>query len=293
MPEGVRWWTENAARFAETRKGSERWKRTMRHYLGGLAVNFPRAGVDCPSTPANLTRNHVLALREADLWAPTTTRAVFLVLRWFAAWARNPVAEDEELWALPTGSPVRRRWLTEGQLAAVWNAAQGRERLVIALEGFNGLRRCEVLRLRVRDLDLAADAPQMTVLGKGLNGGKWRTIPITPFAYSELLSASVGLGPNARLYTLHERTADHDVRAACVRAGLGPNWSGHDFRRTFGRLAYESGVGLVELQYLYGHASPAMTAHYIGLDQLNARAQLARWTDRMKAVAAHPQVVPA
>jgi len=56
---------------------------------------------------------------------------------------------------------------------------------------------------------------------------------------------------------------------AAQRAGFpdkGIRVSHHDLRRTFGRLANASGMNLVSLQGLYGHASPELSAHYIGLD---------------------------
>ncbi len=264
----------------------------MRQYLTGLVGNFPRVGVACPSTPANLAEIHVLRLKDGGLWAPTTLRQMLLVLRWFARWAGNPLADRADLWETPGGAPVRRRWLTAEQLAALYNAARGRQRLVVALEGFNGLRRIEVLRLRAKDVDLTVSRPEIHVLGKGKNGGKWRTIPLTPFAYGELIGACHGKSPTDRLYPFHERTADHDIRRASVAAGLGIHVSGHDLRRTFGRLSYEAGVGLVELKYLYGHESVDMTAHYIGLDDRAARAGLARFADGFRGlVDASPQGV--
>ncbi|HEV2165518.1 MAG TPA: site-specific integrase, partial [Thermoplasmata archaeon] len=183
-------------------------------------------------------------------------------------------------------TPVHRRWLTADQLGELWIAARGRERLLVALEGFNGLRRVEVLRLRVRDLNLTLPNPTMNVLGKGRDGGKWRTIPVQQVAYAALVEASAGLAQGDRLYTFHERTADHDLRAAAVRAGLGIRVAGHDLRRSFGRIGYQAGVSLVDLKYLYGHESVDMTAHYIGLDMSEAARGLSRFGETMASVIA-------
>lgn len=287
VPTGVRWWKEQAEAFVGERKRvSERWRKTMRQILGSVPAALQRSGRPSPSSPYDLTEDDIRALKESHVWAVSTTKTNLLVLRWFCQWSENPISEDEELWVTPQGIPVRRRWLSADQLGRLWVAARGRERLLVALEGFNGLRRIEVLRLRVRDLDLRLPEPTMHVLGKGKNGGKWRTIPVQQVAYAALVESSAGLAPADPLYRFHERTADHDLRAAGQRAGLGIQISGHDLRRSFGRIAYQNGVSLVDLKYLYGHESVDMTAHYIGLDMSEAARGLSVFGERMRAAIA-------
>jgi integrase len=291
VPEGVRWWTEEGARFVDGKcRISERWRRAMRQVLGAVPRALVRAGRPAPVSPRGIVAADVRALKERSGWAPSTLKTNLLVLRWFVRWAGNPVAETEDVWVTPRGASIHRRWLTASQLGALWEASRGRERLLVALEGFNGLRRIEVLRLRVRDLNLALPNPTMNVLGKGRDGGKWRTIPVQQVAYAALVEASAEMGPNDRLYTLHKRTADHDLRAAAVRAGLGIRVSGHDLRRSFGRIAYQAGVSLVDLKYLYGHESVDMTAHYIGLDESAARKGLEAFGEAMRT---HLTALPA
>lgn len=256
--------------------------------IGSIPDALERAGRGRPSTPRAVMEADVRALKSASGWAPSTLKTDLIVLRGFLRWSGNPVANVEEPWLTPHGAPVNRRWLTAPQLGALWCAARGRERLLVSLEGFNGLRRIEVLRLRVRDLDLALPNPRMNVLGKGRDGGKWRTIPVQSTAYAALLETTAALGPNERIYRYHERTADHDIRAAANRAGLGIRVSGHDLRRTFGRVAYQAGVSLVDLRYIYGHESVDMTAHYIGLDDAAARRGLESFGEAMRAFVSAP-----
>ena len=290
MPNGARWWTEQAERFVDGKcRVGDSWRRAMREILiGSIPAALERAGRARPSTPRAVTEADVWALKACSSWAPSTLRTDLIVLRGFLRWAGNPVAEPEETWATTHGAPVHRRWLTAQQLGAPWCGARGRERLLVSLEGFNGLRRIEVLRLRVRDLDLTLPNPTMNVLGKGRDGGKWRTIPVQSMAYAALLDAAQGLGTGDRIYRFHERTADHDIRAAAIRAGLGIRVSGHDLRRTFGRVAYQAGVSLVDLRYIYGHESVDMTAHYIGLDDAAARRGLESFGEAMRAFVSAP-----
>jgi integrase len=290
VPARERWWTEQAERFVDGKcRVGERWRRGMREILiGSIPAALERAGRARPSTPRAVTEADVRALKESSGWAPSTLKTDLIVLRGFLRGSGNPIAEAEEPWVTTHGAPVNRRWLTAQQLGALWCAARGRERLLVSLEGFNGLRRIEVLRLRVRDLDLTLPSPKMNVLGKGRDGGKWRTIPVQSIAYAALLDATQGLGGIDRIYPLHERTADHDIRAAAQRAGLGIRVSGHDLRRTFGRVAYHAGVSLVDLRYIYGHESVDMTAHYIGLDDAAARKGLESFGESMRAFVSTP-----
>ena len=142
--------------------------------------------------------------------------------------------------------------------------------------GFAGLRRCEVLRLRVRDIDLDPENPKMRVLGKGRAGGKWRTIPIGPTVTDLLLERTAGLSAQDHIYPHHWKTLQRDLDYAANRVGL-QKVTGHDLRRSFGRIAYYAGASLVELKHLYGHASVDMTAYYVGLDEAKMRATIGKF----------------
>jgi integrase len=283
VPAGLRWWNERARRFAREKRGiGERWRRTIRQYLEAMPSAFRRAGRTPPASPMDVTAEDVEALKNAHFWANSTLHTNLVALREFLRWSDNPLSEDAETWLAPAGQAINRRWLAPAQLGALYSAAQGRERVLIALEGFNGLRRIEVLRLHVRDLNLALPNPTMRVLGKGRHGGKYRTIPIQPVAYAVLVETTLGQPPTTAIFPHHERTADHDLRRAASRAGLLVPVSGHDLRRSFGRIAYQAGVSLVDLKYLYGHESVDMTTHYIGLDEESARRGLTAFGEAMR-----------
>ncbi len=283
VPSGVRWWNERARRFAREKRGiGERWRRTIRQYLLAMPRALERAGREAPASAADVTAEDVEALKTAGFWANSTLHTNLVALREFLRWEGNPLSEDVEVWLAPGGQAINRRWLTAAQLGALYSAASGREKVIVALEGFNGLRRVEVLRLHARDLDLTLPNPTMRVLGKGRHGGKYRTIPIQPVAYAELVAWTLNQPATAAIFPYHERTADHDVRRAAHRAALGVPVSGHDLRRSFGRIAYQAGVSLVDLKYLYGHESVDMTAHYIGLDDDAARRGLNAFGEAMR-----------
>lgn len=230
-----------------------------------------------PHSAREFTAEHLEAMRSGLKWQKATFSLHFAALKQFLRWARNPLVERKGSWRLASGETGRRRWLSKRQLLALYRASRGRERLLVALEGFNGLRRIEVLRLRAGDLLEAEDS--LAVHGKGRFGGKWRKIPLHPLARRELLTARRGRGVSEPLLPLSASGADGLLRRAAVRAGFlegRVRVSHHDLRRTFGRLSHEAGMDLVQLKNLLGHSSIDMTVHYIGLDSDRMREGLQR-----------------
>ncbi len=151
----------------------------------------------------------------------------------------------------------------------------------MALEGLNGLRRVEVLRLRHKDIHPTEGF--LNVRGKGRDGGKWRQVPICPYLGNLMAKLDLAATPDERLVPLSASGADLLLQRAATRAGFrreGLRVSHHDLRRTFGRLSHDAGMDLVQLKNLYGHASLDQTVHYIGLDQIEMR----RGLDRLDAL---------
>jgi integrase len=215
----------------------------------------------------DVTDEHVAALRARSGWERATTQFYFAALRQFLRWGGNPLAERPEVWRLPPNASQRRRWITREQLVTLYRAASGPARLIVALEGFNGLRRVEVLRLRGMDVNLREG--WLNVLGKGRMGGKWRQIPLSEVARREIEPRLAKVRPADRILPYSASWADQRLTAAVEAAGFarqGLRVSHHDLRRTFGRIAHAAGMDLVQLKNLFGHASLEMSVHYIGLD---------------------------
>ena len=257
------------------------WKRRIRYELERSPVLLDRAGASpLPSTPSRFRAAHVELLKKSLPWSPATFAIHFNALRRFLRWAGNSLSAKKAVWAVPGESAGKRRWLTPEQLARLYRAAKGRERILVALEGFNGLRRVEVLRMKLKDIDFGRQC--LHVLGKGRNGGKWRTLPMFSETSKVLRNISRVEDPNSRVIPLSQSGADIVLRRVSNRAGfprLGVRVSHHDLRRTFGRLAHKAGMDLVQLKNLYGHSSLDQTVHYIGLDEDEMRAGLDRLAD--------------
>jgi integrase len=275
-------WASQVAAFIDHKRISdevgEPWLTRMRWELDRFPVLLKRVGRrDVPKSPKDVTGDCIRALRDGLPWETPTFAIHFQALRQFLRWGGNAVASDRSFWRLPTGTPVHRRWLARDQLIGLYQASVGVERVIVALEGFAGLRRVEVLRLRVKDVMVAEGC--LRILGKGRRGGKWRNIPLQGEVDRLLRGWIQSLRAEDRVVPLSKSGADAALQRAVRRSGLceeGVRVSHHDLRRTFGRLANASGMSLVSLQGLFGHASPALSAHYIGLDFDELKGALAK-----------------
>jgi len=127
----------------------------------------------------------------------------------------------------------KRPYLDIVKAKAILEASQGRERLVVVLGLFNGLRACEMSRHRVRDLEMDKQPPTKWVLGKGTRGGKQRLTPINPTAVGDVEPFVRGRRPEDPVYPGPDGAIDKDWRRAQRRAGFNPVGT-HALRRSFG-----------------------------------------------------------
>lgn len=262
-----RWYerSESYLRARETEIG-EAHRKGLRWVLRRFPTDiWPRVGVrPSPRDPRAISRANVRALKESPEWAPKTRRYYLEALRGLLRWSGCALANERGLWTLD-GTALNRRWLTKAQLVALWASSRDDlDRLIVGATGFNGLRRCELLRLRCRDLSLVLPSPEIRLWGKG---GRYRTIPVTRHLYGPLVAVSAGKGPTEPVFPYGRSAFDSRLAELGRLAGIPVRVSGHDLRRTFGRLAYAAGVPLIAVQNVYGHKSPVMTAHYVGLDR--------------------------
>ncbi|HTT72794.1 MAG TPA: site-specific integrase [Thermoplasmata archaeon] len=255
------------------------WIRRMAWELRRFPALQRRVGGAGPvGGPRTVRAEQIALLRTRLPWARPTFMIHFAALRQLLRWSGNPVADHGPTWSLPSGAPTHRRWLSKEQLTRLYRRSEGAGRILVGLEGLNGLRRVEVLRLRPADVLFDEDC--LLVRGKGSQGGKWRRIPMHPDVHRDLRHWVTTQRPEERVLPLARSSADLVLQRAVQRAGLGPGVrvSHHDLRRSFGRLAHEAGMDLVQLKNLLGHASVEMSVHYIGLDSERMREGLERFS---------------
>jgi integrase len=171
---------------------------------------------------------------------------------------------------------------------ALYRGSRGRVRVRVVLQGFNGLRECEVRRLKVRDLSLALPRPPLTVHGKGRFGGKFRTIPMDPMTHAVLAKWVEGKGPDESVCPAGHTVADAELAQLGRSCDIPVRVAGHVLRCSFGRLAYRAGVPPPTLQRIYGHASVDQTLHYVGVDQEDMTAGFAVFDQHMREAIEDP-----
>ena len=247
------------------------------------------AGYD--ANPKKWTEPTILYLREAGI-----TRREMSILSNYSTFHGNTIIKDLELeW--PRDERWRVDWLSPEQAMQVTEAAQGIERIVINLELNMGLRRVEVLRLKVTDIQMG----YMHVLGKGRQGGKPRTVAFHPSTLAELnlyhmireaeiakaraKNPAVVVPDSLLIYErkgeLHayQRSAV-DKMLAKVSEKVGFKFTNHTLRRTFGRMLWLAGVPIETISKILGHEDTKTTIAYLGLnvdDQASAMQKIAEF----------------
>ena len=231
----------------------------------------------------SLARRYLYSLNEAGLrprtrlrhWAPLRSLLDLLVDREIV-----PVNPLEKI-ALPKKDPAVRLLVSDEELIQVLEAA-GRQRIawraardqgVLAVLIFTGLRRAEVLDLRLRDVDLSRGTLHVAH-GKG---DKSRMVPLCA-EVKEYLSTWLELRPEANhdwlwAYGLARRLSANGLadtlEKAKETAGLAhsENIKPHSIRHRAATRLLQNGADLRSVQAWLGHSHLSTTAIYLHCDE--------------------------
>lgn len=155
-----------------------------------------------------------------------------------------------------------------------------RDKAILSLLIFGGLRRNEIIRLQLHDLDLNA-ATVTVVSGKGAKGRliplsagaqdavrDWVELRPTNCSHDHLFTSKWGapLSKNGLMSCLQRALARADIRAEGVTL--------HTLRHTFATLMLQGGCDLYSLQQLLGHSRLDTTATYLHAGLANLRQAL-------------------
>ncbi len=123
-----------------------------------------------------------------------------------------------------------------------------------------GARVGEIAKLRGYDVFLLNGVVYIEI--KGAKWGSDRTIPIMHRKAAQVVYkfAQHQLASNQPLFRLSKRTIQ--VYATTFAEATGMNFHCHVLRHTFATRLVERGVPLTKVQFLLGHRTSAMTAHY-------------------------------
>lgn len=157
-----------------------------------------------------------------------------------------------------------------------------RDRLILDLMLFAGLRREEVANLKLEDFRQDGGRLWIVLAGKGSKTRRvkvhdtlyrsieaWLAAAGLSFTGGGFLLRGVNKGDHVSETSINSSVVGRLVAEYGAAAALAPlaganRLSPHDLRRTCARNAYDNGASLMLVQQMLGHSDPKTTARYIG-----------------------------
>ena len=149
-----------------------------------------------------------------------------------------------------------------------------------------GLRNCEVVHLRLQDIDWEADTVRVPVMKTGVA----RIVPL-PATVGDVLRQYIkrfrGASQSDRVFLRHAKMAGTPVSTHCVRMAMrrgyrrcgfpGAYGGTHVLRRTFATRLHAHGADLREIGDLLGHQDPMTTSLYTDITVSELRVLVQPW----------------
>lgn len=177
---------------------------------------------------------------------------------------KNPCKDIKRLKVTQTKDRV----LSQSEIALLLNKLQGKDRLMVMVGLFTGLRLGGVLGLNWHDIDFTRK-----IISSSYKTGKLVSIPLSDYLEGELLRYK-GNNSDDRVFETREITkgivdkcSDHFSKLF-KSMGIN-NFTFHNLRHTFSSILQgELGIGAVVVQGMTGHSSLGMLQKYshTGLD---------------------------
>lgn len=235
---------------------------------------------------SKLRYQHTAAIQSVLLekYEATTAKKMMSALRRVLAEARKLELMDAASYQKATDLPgikisnrTTGRALTTTEITRVMEVCQQdrshqgvRDAALIAILRGTGLRRAEMVKLKLNDFNIETGAVEVH---KG-KGGKDRIVYLPqaaiPYVVKWLrvrgqargaLLCPIRKGGEIQFRHLSSQSVLLIVQKRASQAGV-ETFSPHDFRRTFCSDLLDAGVDIVTVQKLAGHASPSTTAKY-------------------------------
>lgn len=153
--------------------------------------------------------------------------------------------------------------LTESQRTRLLKLAKSRrDKVLLALMAWNGLRTIEVLRLTVSDIKFAQG--KISIWGKGRSEKSKETIKLSTTVKRELKAymKSAGITKGKLFNQLSRIELDTIVNSYFKRLRVKGRYSPHSLRHTAGQLMYDKGIRLELIQKTLRHADLRTTMIY-------------------------------
>lgn len=157
--------------------------------------------------------------------------------------------------------------LTEAEVQQlIQGATTPRNRVILRLLYYGGLRVSELCALTWADLKPRSDGGQVTILGKG---GKTRVILLMAGLWDEVMELGKGVRKNDPVLVstmgghLCRTQVYYVVKQAALKAGLSSDISPHWLRHSHASHSLDRGAPLHLVQKTLGHSSITITERYL------------------------------
>jgi site-specific recombinase XerD len=229
---------------------------------------------------AEEVRRYQLYLIKEKKLAPQSVKVRMSALRffyWKTLKRRDLFFDDLPIPKVPLKLPVV---LSREEVTRLIEAASSlMHRIILILLYATGIRRAELARLKVGDID----SKLMVVHIREGKGGRDRDLPMTPKLLEALREYWRSARPKVYLFPspnkwdgidrpISSKTVWHACHNAAVRAGLTKAIHPHTLRHSFATHHVEAGTDLRTVQMLLGHADLKNTMVYLHLSQRHMRA---------------------
>ena len=225
-------------------------------------------------------RRYQLHLVKEKRLAPNTVKVRMSALRFF--YWRTLKRRDLHFDDLPlTKTPVKLPVVLspEEVTRLIEGASNLKHRTMLMVLYATGLRRAELARLKVSDIDSRC----MVIHIHEGKGQRDRDLPMTPklldalreywrWSRSKVYLFPSPWSPSDREEPITPKSIYNACKEAAARAGLTKRIGAHTLRHSFATQLLESGADLRTIQYLLGHSSLKHTEVYTHLSQRHMRA---------------------
>jgi integrase/recombinase XerD len=233
-----------------------------------------------------------------ESWAPLLSANSFLLCD-FCSSARSSAPGWLTTCRFPSGRFVCLRSFPDEEVERlIQSASSSLHRVWLLILYATGLRREELVRLKVSDID----SGRMLIHVRQGKGRKDRDVMLSPRLLQELrdywrsakpkpttyLFPGKGSHPNGDLPITSKSVWDA-VQQAATRAGLDKHVHPHTLRHSFATHLLESGADLRTIQLLLGHADLKTTSRYLHMSERHLKATASPLDSLSLAAAANPK----
>lgn len=259
------------SKFADWMRNRRYSESTIKNYTGGLALFFRFTGNKSPEIISNedlesFHKNYIISRKFSASFQSLVINAVKL---YFSNRLKRKL--DPKEIERPKNPRILPHVLSKVEVKRILEAHQNvKHRTMLSLIYACGLRRSELLNIKIRDIDSGRG---MLLIRQG-KGKKDRMVPLSERILNLLREYYKYEKPKEYLFEgetigtkYSEGSLQKVLKTALQKAGIGKRVTLHWFRHSYATHLLESGTDLRYIQELLGHKSSKTTEIYTHVSQ--------------------------